>query len=293
MAAVRTAKKLVLGQEIKHMIETAGVTQAVAGSYIEIGQSKVSGLIRGEGSITVGDLERLATKLGFTDPNYIATLLELRRDNHKRGWWDTGYRRAYHEDIRLLVDVEGCADRIRSAEVEILPGLGQSRRYVEALHEGSGTEPGGPTFEDYVTARLARQEIFERANPPEVHWVLSESCLRRMRCDAADMAEAIRYLVTLSKRPNVFVQVLPFNLVPGKRSPIGNRFTLLRLPSPGQAGPIELAYTEGEGRISYLDDKDALKAHDESWTRLSAAALDFVESRKFMEKVAEAFEEVA
>jgi hypothetical protein len=59
----------------------------------------------------------------------------------------------------------------------------------------------------------------------------------------------------------------------------------VRVPSPGVAGPLELAYVETVGEIRYLDDKDALSAHEMAWTRLTTAALSFDDSRKFMRQV--------
>ncbi len=72
--------------------------------------------------------------------------------------------------------------------------------------------------------------------------------------------------------------------------PIGNTFTLIRVPSPGAAGPLELAWVEGEGEIRYLDDKKALAVHEASWTRLSNAALRFDETRKFLSQIAKDFQ---
>jgi hypothetical protein len=107
--------------------------------------------------------------------------------------------------------------------------------------------------------------------------------------DVRVMREQLDHLVKLSNREHVMIQVMPFNAPPGRRSPIGNRFTLVRVPSPGAAGPLELAYIEGEGEIRYLDDKKALSAHDVAWSRLSTAALSFEDSRKFIRKVAREF----
>lgn len=288
MATVRTVKKLLLGKEIEHMINAAGKNQSEAAALIETSQSRIAGLTNGQGNITVGDLERLANKLGFTDAGYQAALLELRRDNHKRGFWSTGYHRAYSEDIRLRIDLEKHADQIRSAEVEIMPGLAQCEVYARALHADM-PEQGGLTLDDRVQARLARQDIYDKESPPVVHFVLSESCLRRVWGDEEVMGEQLDHLVRLSNRTNVMIQVMPFKARAGRRSPIGTRFTLVRVLSPGVAGPLELAYTEGEGEIRYLDDKDALAAYDTAWTRLSTAALSFEESRKFMRQVAREF----
>jgi hypothetical protein len=284
MAAVRTAKKWLLGREIAHMMAVAGVKQEGAGALLEIGQSKISGLLKGLGNISIGDLERLANRLGFTDPGHHAALFELRRDNHKRDFWSTGYRRAYSAEIRLLIDLEKHADQIRSIAVEVIHGLAQCESYVRALYADTPDEQG-VTVDDRVEARMARQDIFDKTDPPNVHFVLSESCLRRVWGDTNVMREQLDYLIKLSNRPNVMVQVMPFNARPGRRSPIGDRFTLVRVPSPGVAGPLELAYVETVGEIRYLDDKDALAAHDLAWTRLSTAALNFEDSRKFMRQV--------
>jgi predicted XRE-type DNA-binding protein len=142
MATVRTAKKLLLGKEIEHMITAAGKTQEEAAELIETSQSRINGLIDGKGNISVGDLERLANKLGFTDPGYQAALLELRRENYKRGFWSTGYRRAYREEIRLLVDLEMHADQIRSVAVEVIHGLAQCESYIRAVYADAPDEKG-------------------------------------------------------------------------------------------------------------------------------------------------------
>jgi predicted XRE-type DNA-binding protein len=284
MTTVRTAKKLLLGKEIEHMITTAGKTQEEAAELIETSQSRINGLIDGKGNISVGDLERLANMLGFTDAGYQAALLELRRDSHKRGFWGTGYRRAYREEIRLRIDLEKHADQIRAVAAEVIPGLVQCESYVRAVYADAPDERG-VSLDDRVQARVSRQGIFDKANPPNLQFVLSESCLRRVWGDSPVMRKQLDYLVELSNRPNVMIQVMPFNSPPGRRSPIGDRFTLVRVPSPGVAGPLELAYVETVGETRYLDDKDALAAHDLAWTRLSTAALSFDDSRKFMRGV--------
>ena len=270
------------------MLATAGMKQEQAGALLEIGQSKISGLLKGTGSISVGDLERLANKLGFTDPDHHAALFELRRDSHKRGFWSLGYRRAYADEFRLRIDLEEHADLIRAVAVEVVPGLAQCESYVRALYSDTPDE-GGLSLDDRVQARVARQDIFDKTDPPNVHFVLSESCLRRVWGDGTVMREQLDYLIKLSNRPNIMIQVMPFDAHPGRRSPIGDRFTLVRVPSPGVAGPLELAYVEAVGETRYLDDKDALTAHELAWTRLTTAALSFDDSRKFLRQVVRDF----
>lgn len=281
MAKIRTAKKLLLGKEIEHMVLKAGVSQAEAAAFIESSQSRIAGLMSGAGTISVGDVERLARNLGFTDEGYLEVLRELRRDNHKRGHWSTGHNRAYSEDLRLLIDLEKHADQIRWAEVEVVPGLLQTEAYARSMYRDQPAVDG-ITVEDRVAARMARQDILDKPEPPRTQVVMSESCLRREWASADLMREQIDHLIELSNRPNMMLQVMPFKAAPGRRSPIGTRFGLLRVPSPGAAGPIEVAYTEGVGDIRYLDDQRALDAHESAWARLTNAALRFDESRAFL-----------
>lgn len=285
---VRTAKKLLLGREIAHMIQTAGVSQADAAKLIETSPSRIATLLNGGGTVSPGDLELLARRLGFADEGYKESLLQLRRDNHKRGYWTTGHNRAYAEDLRLLVDLEKHADQIRSAQVEVVPGLLQCETYVRAQHtylpEDSDISP-----EDWITARLARRDILDRPEPPMTQFILSEGCVRQVWGDHEVMREQIDYLIKLSKRPNVMLQLMPFD-IPGRRVAIETPFTLIHVPSPGAAGPLELAYVESvAGEIRYLDDKRALRAHEAAWVRLTNAAMTFEQTRTFLREVAQDF----
>ena len=272
------------------MIEQAGISQTEAAKLIETSQSRIALLINGGGSISPGDLVLLADKLGFHDEGYREALRELRRDNHKRGFWTTGHNRAYSEDLRLLVDLEKHADRIRSMQAEVIPGLLQCESYIRAQHSEQ-PESVDASLEDRIKARLARQDILAKSEPPVVQFVLSESCVRRVWADAEVMQEQIDHLIKLSKRPNVMLQIMPFDQPAGRRTPITTPFTLIHVPSPGAAGPLELVYVEGEGEIRYLDDKKALAAYEAAWARLSNAALRFEETRKFLKSVLRDFRE--
>ena len=66
-------------------------------------------------------------------------------------------------------------------------------------------------------------------------------------------------------------------------------FSLLRVPSPGIAGPLRMAYVDGEGEIRYRDEESALNSHDESWARLTPVALSPAESRRFIRYISGTF----
>lgn len=282
---LRTAKRLILGHELRHMRDNAGMSQTEAARLIETRQTRIADLESGQARISPGDLLLLAKGYGVDDQGQIDALLELRRDNHRRGFWTTGYHRAYHEDFRLMVDLEQHADSVRSAQVEAMPGLAQCESYVRAMFAGRpDPSDDGVTAEEVVQARLVRQHILTTKHPPQYHVVMSESCLRREFGGPDVMREQLNHLIAIGRRSNVILQVMPFKAKPVGTKIIGNRFTLIRLPSPGAAGPLEIAYTEGEGDIRYLDDKKALMAHDNAWARLVSGALSPAESRRFIQE---------
>lgn len=278
-----------LGREIEHMMREAGKSPADVAEILSTSRSRVGQLLTGQGTVSVGDLERLATQLGFTDPGYHESLFALQKNNHKRGYWTSGYRRAYGDELRLRVDIEMHADRIREFEVEVIPGLLQCADYVRALY-ADVPSVNGLTLDDQVQARTARHEIFDKDAPPAVHFVMSESCLRRVWCERPVMVTQLKHMIRLSQREHVMIQVLPFDRPVGRRTYIGNRFTLLRIPSAGVAGPLELAYTEDEGAFRFLDERKALDAYDSAWTRLSTAALSFEDTRGFLRHMITEFE---
>jgi hypothetical protein len=295
-----TGKKILFGREIAYMIAQAGSNQAQAAAFIETSPARIAGLIKGQGTISVGDLERLASKLGFTDAGYVEMLQDLRRDNHRRGFWTTGYRRAYVENIRLLVTLEELAEELRSVDVEVMPGLVQCESYVRALHEhpdvdtydnhGAAAADHGITTEDSVRARLARQEVLARDDPPTFSAVISESALRRVYGSREVMLEQLEHLMVVARRPNIQIQVMPFDITPPRMS-MAYHYVLLTVPSPGAAGPLHMAYVESEGSdIRYLDDEEGFAARDAAWRRLTATALSPADSLEFMQDVARSFD---
>lgn len=285
MARTRTLKKWLLGREIQWMINKAGMSQADAAKIIECSQSKIALLADGSGTIAVGDLELLARQLGFDNGEYIERLRELRRDAQKRGRWATGYNRAYAEDLRLFIEAEAAADRIRIAQAEVVPGLVQIESYARAQHSDGPDEGGGLTVDDLVAARLARQNILDSEDPPQLHIVMSESCLRRRWADRETMRHQIEHLINLSNRRKVLIQVVPFDVEHGRRSPVGHRFTMLHVPTPGMAGPLEFVYAEGVGDIRYIDQERAVVEHEEAWSLLQTIALNPGQTREFMQRV--------
>jgi predicted XRE-type DNA-binding protein len=280
--AVRTAKRLLLGKEIKQAIDRSGLSQSEAAGLIKFRPQKITDVVNGRAAISYGDLLTLARELKLED-GHVDTLVGLHQDSNKRGFWSTGYNRVYHDDFRLMVDLERSAELLRCLESEIAPDLLQSEAYIRALFAARGSDGDDEVArEDWVQARLQRQEVLVGEKPLQYHVVVSESCLWREYGGPAVMREQLDHMIKLSKRGNVLVQVLPFKERASGTQVATRPFILVRVPSPGVAGPLELAYIQGEQEIRYIDDKKALDAYEAAWRILVSAALPAEDSRRFI-----------
>ena len=284
-----TVKKLQLGNELRHLREAAGLSQAQAGKILEKVQSRIAGLERGQLGITPGDLLLLLRSYGVTDQERIDFFLDLRRDSQQRGRW-TGYRSVFVEQFRMYVDLEEDASSLRAVQAEIPHGLLQCESFIRALYTGVLSNVKDRDIESQVQARLARQEILTKPDAPQLSFVLSESCLLRMYAAPEIMKKQLMHMVEVSRLPNVRLQILPFNTRSYRGSTAHHQFTLLRIPSPGMDGQLDFVYVEDVEDARYIDDKKLFTAHENMWSHFTAAALGFEDSRKFISEAAKNYQ---
>jgi len=113
--------------------------------------------------------------------------------------------------FRPFVDYEAGATSLRLFEHVLVPGLLQTEDYARAV---LATRPNTTEEEidRLVSARLARQEILARDDPPLLWVVLDEGVLHR---EVGDNSEVMRgqllHLAQMSRRPNVTVEVVPYS----------------------------------------------------------------------------------
>lgn len=284
MPTTPTVRRLLLSNELSRLRTAANVSAEQAAKHIGCRVTKISRIELAQNNIQVGDVKMLAELYG-DDPGHIEIMLDLARGQNQRGRWN-GYRAVYPEWFRMFVDLERDAAALRSVQVEVIPGLLQTERYIRALHEEDRPVGGSCDADDSVAARTERQELFTKSGPPEVSFILSESCLRRQVGGPAVMREQLHHLIEMARLRTVLLQVLPFQ-AKTDAGRIAYRFTLLTIPAPRTTAPLEFAYVEAHDDARYLDDKKAVSAYLNLWGRLQAAALDPVESLDFIRATAD------
>ncbi len=286
MAITRTVPLLMLINELNRLKAASGKKDAEAADHLGNQASKINRILLGQSKASVGDAMALARFYGATE-EHVEVIADLARKLGKRGDWG-GYENVFAESMRLRLDLERASSRMRQYQTEIIPGLLQTEHYIRALHEAP--HPFGLTYdvEHAVAARRERQSILHRVDKGKtISFVLSESCLRCLpkADDEKLIREQLAHLTEIAELPNVQLQVLPFNPV----SPVTYRalsFTLLHVPGPGIASPLDFAFLEQYNESRYIDKYEQVEAYEQLWGYLQAAALAPKDSIEFIGKVA-------
>lgn len=262
-----TIQRRRLGNALKRAREAAGKTQEESGVVIEARGSKISRLELGQSGIRQIDLSLLLEFYGISGDE-AEVLRDLARAGRQRGRWGT-YRKAIPDWFKQYIDLEQDASEIRWYQTEILPGILQTEAYIRAL----------TVIEDQVKVRQERQEVLDQLHT-DISFVISESALRRRVGDDSLMREQLNHLITASERPNVTLQVLPFDAETVGPAPYP--FTVLRF---GDDASSEVIYVETATDADYLDSPEEIREYARLWARHQAAALGPLESRRLIQRI--------
>ena len=107
------------------------------------------------------------------------------------------------------LQAEGEAQSLRIWSPTLIPGLLQTAEYARALFLAAQSDTSEDVIGALVAARLERQAILDRADPPDLVVVLDEAVLHRLIGSPQVMHDALVQVAELSQRPYVMVQVVP------------------------------------------------------------------------------------
>jgi transcriptional regulator with XRE-family HTH domain len=277
--ASTTIQRRRLGYALKRAREEAGKTQEEAAEVIDAASSKISRLELGQSGVRLTDLNLLLDfyRVGSRQSKWMS---ELARAGRQRGRWSS-YRDVIPDWFRTYVDLESDAFEIRWYQCEVVPGVLQTESYIRAMNATARPRSTDEEVDRQIKVRLERQAILNQPDT-SLHFILSESALRRNIGDDAIMRNQLTYLAEVAKRPNVELQVLPFDAQTFGAAWIG--FTILRFDGDAASDTV---YLEDYTNAEYLDHPDAVQAYTGLWSRLQAAAMGQVESRKLILRLAD------
>jgi transcriptional regulator with XRE-family HTH domain len=243
-----------------------------AAKRLEWDPSKVSRIERNEWKLpNVNDIRLLLDLYGVTDERQREALITLARESRQRGWW------ADYQDVfrSSLPDFEAGASAIRTYEALLVPGLLQSANYAKAVWRG-GQVLDDALVDRHVQARLTRQEVLDRENPPSLLAIVDEAALLKEIGGREVMAEQIRHLIEMAARPSITVQVIPNSA--GAHAALTGGFTIFDFPEDPS-----LVYLETATDVLWLEQAEEYQRYSLIFSHVTNAALSPQESVRYME----------
>src|SRR6266851_7141421 len=203
-----TVLRLLLGAQLRRLREAKRISLEDAGHVIRASHSKMSRLELGRVGFKDRDIADLLTLYGVTDEQEREALRALARQANAQGWWHD-YSDILPSWFEAYVGLEEAASRIRTYEIQFVPGLLQTESYARALTTRGRPEAAPEEIDRRVAVRMTRQEILTRPAAPQVWAVVDEEALRRPIGGQRVIQGQIEHLIEVTKLPNVTLRVLP------------------------------------------------------------------------------------
>jgi transcriptional regulator with XRE-family HTH domain len=252
-----------------------------AAAHLERSRATVGHWERGHSRVSAKDLGALLTL--YNAPEEMAEQLQqLRRESGQRGWWQSYKLPSY---LAPFVGFEAEASEIFHYELGVVPGLLQTEAYARAVHEVGRLALTDAELQNWVDVRLKRQERLNEGGGLALHVVIAEEALRRVVGSRAVMAEQLRHLVGIAKRPTVNLQVVPFEA--GAHEGIHGPILLLRFQDPNQS---DVAYSDTPLGGHVIDDIRDVAELARLFASLQARALPEDRSVSLLRSIAQEHE---
>ncbi|NUW42694.1 helix-turn-helix domain-containing protein [Nonomuraea rhodomycinica] len=278
-----TALRILLGSQLRRLREAKGVTREEAGHLIRGSESKISRMELGRVGFKERDVADLLTLYGVTDAEARAAVIDLVTKANEPGWWHR-FNDVLPTWFQAYVGLEEAAERIRTYEVQFVPGLLQTKEYARAVVTAGAAGVGPDEIARRVDLRLERQRILDRPGGPIFWAVIDEAALRRPIGGAEVMRAQLEHLADLMRQPNITIQIMPFSF--GGHSAEGGAFSILRFPDRELP---DVVYVEQLASALYLDKREDVDRYTEVMERLCAVSTTPDETAELLRTIADEF----
>ncbi|MFI8516739.1 Scr1 family TA system antitoxin-like transcriptional regulator [Streptomyces sp. NPDC085481] len=250
------------GSELRRLREEAGLSQEQLGDILYCTGSLVGQIETAKKVPTRQFSERLDAALmtGGLFSRLIGLVLKSQLPN-----WFQPY-----------AEMEAKATYISTYQAQLVYGLLQTEPYAHAVL--SVDNPGGA--DEMVAARMERQRILERENPPVLCAILDEAVLYREIGGAEVMWNQLAHLLSFRDHPWIQVQVLPFGV--GQHAAMMGSFNLLRFDDDP-----DIFYAESYDSGHMTANPQVIRERSVGYARLQAAALSREDSAALIARVME------
>jgi transcriptional regulator with XRE-family HTH domain len=192
-----SSPRALLGAELRHAREKAGLSQEELGQRLFVSGSFVGQLEAGTRRMQSEYARLLDEVLGTED--------FFRRN------CGAAAKSKYREHFAEAAEAEARCTAIRQYASMLIPGLLQTPAYARAVCRAYQPTAPDDVIEELVKSRMERTRILADPTTPLLWTVVDEAALRRITGSRAVMGEALHHIADLAHRSRVIVQVLPFD----------------------------------------------------------------------------------
>jgi len=268
-----TARQRALGTRLRGLRAERGMTVEEVAERLLCSATKISRLETAARRPSLRDVRDLC-ELFEVDAAMSAELMNLAREARTPGWWTR------YDDLDLdpYIGLEEAAVAITCFSLGYLPGLLQTHDYAEGVVKAVAPKMDPQVAAHRVEARLRRQLVLEKADPPRYHVFLDESVLRRGVGSPAIMAAQLGRVLEAVRGGRAVVQVIPF--AAGAYAAADGYFVLLEFAPDSDLWPI--VFVEGLAGNQYLERRAEIARYRETIECLRASASSPADSAAFI-----------
>jgi transcriptional regulator with XRE-family HTH domain len=261
----------VFGAMVRYYREKAGLSRSELARQICKSVSLVQAIELGQRAATAevtGDLEAALATGG--------ALTQLRDEMGDR----LSYQ-AFPDWFQDWAMKEAEAETLRWFEPLIVPGLLQTEDYARAIFR-TRFRITSDEIDEQVAARLKRQEILTRDEPPSFWVILDEWVLRRPVGGRYVMLEQVKRLVEAARQPHIVIEAIPADT--GAHEGVTGAFAIADF-----ANAASIGYQEGGLRGLPVEEPKDVASLDLTWDTLRGEALPRAASLALLEEAAKAW----
>ncbi|MFI8995185.1 helix-turn-helix domain-containing protein [Streptomyces sp. NPDC053542] len=250
------------GSELRRLRERAGLTLEQLGKIVYLTGSMIGQIETAAKTPKDEHIPRFDTALGADGA--LVRLWEMAKRQRLPSW----YQRIAH--------LEATASEIRVFQAQLVHGLLQTPDYARAVLRVSSHDD----LDAAVEARMDRQRILRRNEPPLLWVVLDEAALYREVGGPQVMAGQLAHLLDAQDARNVDIQVLPFKA--GAHAGVLGSFNIYSFDDQSDVAYME-GYEEAWATANVKDVRERSRRYD----RLRASALSTTDSAELIARVME------
>ena len=229
---------------LRQLRESSGKTQIATAEAMSWSVSKLIRIESGSVSISVNDLRALLRYYDVTSEERVESLVALARLSRRHSWLNA-YKDVASTEYLAYLGYEELAVRSYNFQPVLVPGLLQTEEYAAAIIQTIRGPKIPIRIEKLVELRIARQEkVFSRTDTFNLYFLLDESVVRRPVGGADIMRKQLQWLVEVSGRDNVTVDIIPFKA--GFYRSIRVPFVVFEFPQPEDQAVLYLEYPKKE-----------------------------------------------